>query len=542
VFSRFASAGALLLTLGLSSISASEVSGVLTTNTTWSASGSPYFISSSLTVNPGVTLTLEPGTTVHLGANVDLVVTNGARLLAEGTAEKPIRFSRPPNVRKRWGGIIVMGEPGSPETRISYAQIEGNNFSAIYSSHGTLLIDHVTFGTRDRQYISLDGSSFVISHCHFPNTTGEFEPLHGSGGVKAGGLAIFRDCFFGSSDGYSDIIDFTGGSRGRGPIVQFYNNVFTGSTDDAIDLDGTDAWVEGNIFMHIHKNGAPDTASAISGGSNRRDTSQVTIIGNLFFDCDQAATAKEGNFFTLINNTIVHMTKTGGLDTSDGAVCVRDLDPSPTKFGAGAYLEGNIVWDVEQLVRNYETNETVVTWRNNVLPLAWDGPGNGNQVCDPKLKHIPQLSETQFTNWASAQVLRDWFSLQPGSPAIGSGPNGRDRGGVIPLGVSISGEPNGTTDKTSATLTIGVNRTGNGIPVDGWPHGAGYTHYKWRLDNGAWSAETPIDQPILITALTTGPHFVEVVGKRDSGMYQNDPALGSSAVVTRSRTWTVQTK
>jgi len=62
----------------------------------------------------------------------------------------------------------------------------------------------------------------VVSKCHFPGTTGEFEPLHGSGGVKPGGRAIYRENFFGQSDGYSDIIDFTGGNREKGePVVQF---------------------------------------------------------------------------------------------------------------------------------------------------------------------------------------------------------------------------------------------------------------------------------------------------------------------------------
>ena len=65
-------------------------------------------------------------------------------------------------------------------------------------------------------------------------------------------------------------IDFTGGNR-PGPILQFINNVFDGASDDCLDLDSTDAWIEGNIFMHVHRDpnrtdNALDTASAISGG------------------------------------------------------------------------------------------------------------------------------------------------------------------------------------------------------------------------------------------------------------------------------------
>ena len=213
--------------------------------------------------------------------------------------------------------------------------------------------------------------------------------------------------------------------------------------------------------------------------------------------------------------------------------------PSLSTFAKGVYLEGNIIVDAEQLVRNYDAKQTTVTLNNNILPMPWNGPGSGNAVLDPMLKHIPQVSETNFTSWEQAQVMRDWFSLQPGSPARGTGPNGTDKGGVIPLGASISGEPRDITSMTAATLVVGVNRTGSGIPTAGFPLGSGFTHYRWRLDDAAWSEETPIASPIQLTGLAAGSHHVEVIGKNDAGWYQNDPALGEDAVVTMSRTWTV---
>ena len=195
--------------------------------------------------------------------------------------------------------------------------------------------------------------------------------------------------------------------------------------------------------------------------------------------------------------------------------------------------------DVKQLVRNYDPTQGTVTWNNNILPMPWTGPGSGNAVLDPMLKHIPDVSETKFTTWQQAQVMRDWFSLLPGSPARGTGPNGMDKGGVIPFGASISGEPRALTSMTTATLTVGLNRTGSGIPTAGFPLGSGFTHYRWRLDSSAWSAETPIATPIKLTGLASGSHHVDVIGKNDAGWYQNDPALGPDAVVTTSRTWTV---
>ena len=479
--------------------------------------------------------------TVALSAGSAITVADGGRLLAEGTSNAPIRFTRS-GASGYWGNITVNGSGGSPESRIAYAEFEFNANSTgtpcIDVNAGTVFLDHLTFKNTGAPYLHVDGASFVVSHCHFPSATAAFELCHGTGGIRSGGHGIFLQNFFGQPIGYNDVVDFTGGNR-PSPIIHFIENVFSGSDDDALDLDGTDAWVEGNIFLHIHRNnGTPDSAGAVSGGNSGSDTSEITVVGNLFYDCDNAVTAKQGNFYSLLNNTIVHITRTGGIDGASGVVCIRDTTPTPTTFGLGCYLEGNIIQDAEQLVRNYDTAQTTVTLVYNILPLAWSGPGSGNSVTNPLLVHVPQLSETVFTNWAQAQIVRDWFSLLPGSPAIGTGPNGRDMGGVVARWASISGEPSGTST-TNATLTVGFNRSGNGIPSADWPLGTGYTHYRWRLDGGAWSAETPIAAPLSLTNLTAGPHYVQVSGKLDSGLYQDDPLLGELAAATVSRTWRV---
>jgi hypothetical protein len=502
---------------------------------------SPVSVCGSITIPSGVTLTIEPGVIVKLDAGVGITVANGGRLLAEGNETNRIQFTAAG--ASRWGGFVINGAVGSPETRITYADIEGNGTTGIESASGTVFLDNLNFLTTDHQYVSLDSSSFIVSHCHFPSCTTQFEPGHGTGGIKAGGHGIFRRNYFGGDIGYSDVVDFTGGQRPQ-PIVHFINNVIESGSDDGWDLDGTDAWVEGNIFLHQHRNGnTPDSSASVSGGNDSGQTSEITIVGNLFFDDDNAATAKQGNFFAVVNNTIVHMTNQGGIDGDTGALVVQDTTPSATTYARGMYVEGNIVYDVKQLVRNYNAAQTVVTWVNNLIPMAWTGPGTSNEVvADPLLQHIPTVTEARFTNWASAQIVRQWFSLQTNSPAIGTGPDGRDKGGVIPIGVVLSGVPTGATTNTDATLIVGgFHRTGFDMPTaNGWPQGMGYTHYKYRLDGGAWSAETPIATPITLTNLADGDHYVEVSGKRDSGLYQDDPLFGEDAVVTRSATWTVQ--
>ncbi|MCI0747844.1 MAG: lamin tail domain-containing protein, partial [Verrucomicrobia subdivision 3 bacterium] len=519
--------------------SVQSVSGNISADTVWAAGQGPYQVTGNVTVNAGATLTIQPGTTIYLAAGVGITVANGGRLLAEGTDTARILFTRAPGAAGNWDGITINGGPSSPETRIAYAHFDFNGDTAIHSVDGTVFLDHLTFGNTSEQYVSLDRSSFVVQDCVFPDATTEFELVHGSGGIKPGGRGIFLRNFFGSPIGYNDTVDFTGGSR-PGPIVQFINNVFVGTDDDILDLDAADAWIERNIFLHVHRNGSPDSASAISGGTDNSvpgQTSEITVVGNLFYDVDHAANAKQGNFYTFINNTIVRQTRTGGVDTDAGVITLAD---EGTALGAGFYLEGNIIYDAEKLVRTQGV--AVVTFTNNIMPFAWSGPGGNNLNVDPLFNHVPQFSETtNFNSWASAQVLWHWFSLKSGSPAQGAGPNGRDIGGVISLDVSISGEPAERTPANSATLYVGVNRTGSAIPTtsSAFPDGSGFTHYRWRLDGGAWSPETPTANPISLSGLSTGPHYVEVAGKRDSGFYQDDPVYGGDAVISLSRTWTV---
>ena len=513
-------------------------SGVISGKETWTADGGPYLVNATLTVADGGTLTIQPGTSVFIGANVNLVVANGGRIIAEGSESAPIYVGRAPGATASWGGITINGSAASPETRITHAYIEGNGTTCLHATAGTVFLDHIVFGSADHPYLSLDASSWVVSHCFFPTPTAAFEPVHGTGGIKQGGHGFFLRNFVGAPTGYNDVVDFTGGNRPNQPVAHFLGNVFEGSGDDGLDLDGTDAWVEGNIFLHIHRNGAPDSSAAVSGGNTGNDTSEVTLINNLFYDCDNVVTAKQGNFFTLLNNTMVRTTKEGGVDFASGIVNVRDTTPDVTTPGKGFYLEGNLITDAESLVRN-PLDGVPVTFVGNLLPLPWNGLGGNNRTAEADLVHLPTLAETRFTNWQSAQVLWNWLVPSAASPARGTGVGGRNLGASPALGVVVAGAPRGATSVREAVLTVGPSRTGNGIPESGFPQGSGYVAYRWRLDGGAWSAERPISEAIRISGLSAGSHEVEVSGKRDTGVYQDDPLLGDLATLSSSGVWTV---
>ncbi len=506
--------------------------------TRWAVANSPIVVSTNLLIPFNATLIIEPGVEVRFGAGISLSTAIGGCLLAEGTTEDPILFTRAA-ASGAWGNLTIRGDASSPESRIRHARFayNANNTGTpcIQVTGATVVLDHLTFQNDAAPYVHLDGASFVVSHCEFPKPSLAFEPVHGADGIRSDGQGLFLRNVFGAPNGYNDVVDFTGGNRPGQPIVQFLDNVFLGSADDILDLDGTDAWIEGNIFLHVHRNASPDSASAISGGNGGGHTSELTVIGNLFFDCDHAALAKEGNFYVFLHNTIVRQNRAGGEETEAAVFVLAEAD---TTEGRGMYVEANVVQDAEALARNITS--ATVTFTNNLLPLPWTGAGGGNTVGDALFVHVPTVAETtNFASWADAQVMREWLQLQPGSPAIGAGPLGRDLGGVGPWGATIGGEPPARTSASNATMVVGHNRSGFGIPAAGFPLGAGYTHYRYRLNDGPWSAEFSVATPILLEDLPHGPHIVEVSGRRDTGTYQDDPIYGPVATTTVSRTWFV---
>src|ERR1043166_9672666 len=130
---------------------------------TWYASNSPIVVTTNVTIPGATALIIQAGTTVQFGLGINLVVANGGVLLAEGSSNAPIHFTRS-GASGFWGSITINGAVGSPESRITYATFDFNTTNlyapCIDVNAGTAFLDHLTFRNTATPYIHVDGASF----------------------------------------------------------------------------------------------------------------------------------------------------------------------------------------------------------------------------------------------------------------------------------------------------------------------------------------------------------------------------------------------
>ena len=104
---------------------ATNVSGIISTNTTWTTAGSPYVLTSDLTVASGVTLTIQAGVTVVGNSWDDDLIVLGS-LVAAGTNGQHITMDAQSGAPGDWGGIDIQS---AGKVNLNYV-----DFSNVYSS------------------------------------------------------------------------------------------------------------------------------------------------------------------------------------------------------------------------------------------------------------------------------------------------------------------------------------------------------------------------------------------------------------------------
>ena len=293
-------------------------SGMLTANETWTADNI-YILDGKVIVSEGITLTIQPGTIIKGGEGLEskasaLVVDQGGKLMANGTAAKPIIFtSILDNIEVGqksgtnldiedtglWGGIIVLGRaPVSLSGNVQTAQIEGIPANESYGQYG--------------------GST--------PNdNSGSLKYIS----IRHGGITIGQD---------NEINGLTLGGVGSGTVIDHIEIV--ANQDDGIEWFGGSV-NSSNLVTWAHGDDGFDADQAYSGTITNGLVIQTAESGSaLELDGPEGSAATEASF--TMNNITINGGGANGLiaDLRDG-VLVKLNNVLVYNIGAGAGVKIN---------------------------------------------------------------------------------------------------------------------------------------------------------------------------------------------------------
>lgn len=190
--------------------------------------GKNYTLNGGIHVKAGATLTIQPGVTItakHDGTVDYILVEQGAKIDAQGTASQPIVMTSEKKEAGAWGGLHICGyahtNNGSGSSEIGNAPYGGNNDA---DNSGTL------------KYIRLEYTGYAFDEEHEANGVSFY-------GVGNGTIVEHLQAYKGSDDGF----EFFGGS------VNVKYLVATSCSDDSFDW--TEGWNGKAQFLVAYQEG-----------------------------------------------------------------------------------------------------------------------------------------------------------------------------------------------------------------------------------------------------------------------------------------------
>lgn len=482
-----------------------QVTGNVTTNTTWTRDN-VYVLVGFIYVKNNATLTIQAGTTIRgdFDTKGTLIVTRGAKIIANGTAAKPIVFTsnQAPGDRDYgdWGGVIVLGKAPINQTG-GTAAIEGG----VDNAEG------------DGQYGGTDANdnSGVLRYVRIEYAGIAFQPNNEINGLTMGGVGNGTTVdHIQVSYANDDAIECFGGT------VNLKNIYLNKNLDD--DLD-TDNGYQGKVqFVLITRDpniaDAPGASNGFESDNDANGTtaspqtrplySNITVIGPLAESTTSIAAAyKRGahlrrNTATSIYNSVFMGYPFGLL--IDGSLtegnCASDLLQVRNTFIAGCTtplaVNTGSTFDINTWFNNPSNSNTILTANADVnLTDAYGATPNAIPLSNSPLLNAasftnPLLNDPFFTpvtyagafgteNWAGC-----WSQVDPSNNAY-DGPNG--------LVASFTGNSN----QGVATFT---NSSANA------------TSYAWNFgDPNSGASNTSTDANATHTYASNGQYTVTLV-------------------------------
>jgi len=337
-----------------------EVGGHITQNTIWSPDQNPYVVTSYLYVDPGVTLTIQPGVHVYIvGADKNdiynfmwsgndqpiakMIIVNG-RIEAIGTAADPITFNKyGQGADIRWGGIYM--SPAAPMSTFEFCEFRNSFFcdyvpgqwslSVLTFENGMIIVRNCVF---ENNYSDLWSSNIaldlLIYRCRFNNSDNDYPPPFGYGAIH---IAVSAPLTPAPPTNYK---------------LTIANCYFTGEGDFCYGGYHTDALFLNNFFENFE-------ASYYYGDTNRSDIGSSSAYGNLSINGKQGwgcSSATPTDTVFARRNRLIKTTGSGNPLTIGGS-------GYGTNHVSDNYLYGRVQVNTSQsnLTTNYIYNNVVET-------------------------------------------------------------------------------------------------------------------------------------------------------------------------------------
>ncbi|WP_461532726.1 hypothetical protein [Sinomicrobium sp.] len=355
--------------------------GILTEDETWNAD-TVYLLDGKVVVNEGVTLTIEPGTIIKGKPGQEtsasaLVVDQGGKLMAEGTADSPIIFTAEAdnikpgelkgtnldeNDNALWGGVIILGKaPISASGDSENAQIEGISPDEPYGQYG---------GTDPAD------NSGVIKYIS----------------IRHGGILIGQD---------NEINGLTLGGVGNGTTIE--NVEVVGNLDDGIEWFGGTVNVT-NALVWAHGDDGFDTDQGWSGTLDNA----IAIMADNTEGTSLEMDGPEGTTGDNMQHTLKNITLIGkGTDTNDYAdfrdgLLVNLENVLAYGYGAGAAVHVDGADSATELSNG---NISFTDW-NIVLPqdAVWEEIFTGDYNAGDEAKFYDNAEALEAPNTKGADT------------------------------------------------------------------------------------------------------------------------------------------
>lgn len=388
--------------------------GRITANKTLKAAYT-YKLRGLVYVTNGAILTIEPGTKIvgEAGKNGGLIITRSSKIIADGTAEKPIVFTSENSTPTRgdWAGLVILGNAPTNSTFNGVAGI-GEIEGGINNSDGLGL-----YGTPATQAQNPADNSGILRYVRIEYAGYAFLPDKEINGLTLGGvgnqtLIDYVQVSYANDDSF----EWFGGTVNCKHLIAYkgldddwdLDNGFSGKIQFGISLrDSSVADISGSNGFEVDNdaNGStitPQTSAVFSNMTVIGPRETATNIGNSNFK--RGAHLRRNSSISIFNSIIMGWPTGILVDASTGR-------PTDLNIASNAMVLANNIVAANNIKFAYTASSSAPTgWATADLNMYFSQPTSGNTVLNT-VADVQLAAPFKYDNTVD-------FNPNTGSPAL----------------------------------------------------------------------------------------------------------------------------